>query len=667
MDVVLWWHLHQPDYREPSGDIAGLPWVRMHALRAYTDLPAFLLEEGPVGMTINIVPSLADQLEDIAEGRVQDRHFRLASAVAEGADAAVRDAFFLHAAPAPRPMRPLPRLDELRTKAAAHGTPTLAEARDACVLFHLSWLGFTAFQDPAVQALFEKGSGFDADELSFLLNRSREMAAGVLPRLRKAAESGACHLTATPYYHPILPLLIDTTSAHEATHDGGAPRPFGCLDDAREQVSRAATRHETLFGHRPEAMWPAEGSLSEAALKVFAETGVKVVASDETLLRKSIHDRDLGVPLGDAHLHAWRHDESGVTVLFRDRRLSDDWGFVYREMVPEEAAETFVNGVASRVERGGSLCSVILDGENPFEHYPDAGLEHLKAFAKGVKGRVNFISPVEAQSRGPKALPKLATGSWIDASFDIWAGDAEDRRAWALLADVHALVADAKLEGEAAKKAREHLLAAEGSDWFWWYGPEFPIADRPRFDHLFRQHLIAALDAAGVSREAVPGVRAPILEQRRHVRGRNALPLGVGAGPNSEDALWPWINAARARAEGGQGSMHRGAPLLDEVAVLVSPKELWVRVKARDDVEGADVHVRWRHEHRVLHPELGAPAGGARRGLLSLGWDSLPVPPGDEVEIYVEARLKGAPGARLPDDGERRMLVPRPGAWTLEA
>ena len=126
MDVVLWWHLHQPDYREPTGDTAGLPWVRMHALRAYTDLPAFLLDEGLTGMTLNIVPSLADQLEDLASGRVLDRHYRVAHALAEGHEEAIRDAFMLHAAPAPRPMRPSSAGCSMATASGSSASSTLA-------------------------------------------------------------------------------------------------------------------------------------------------------------------------------------------------------------------------------------------------------------------------------------------------------------------------------------------------------------------------------------------------------------------------------------------------------------------------------------------------------------------------------------------------------------
>src|SRR5690606_15600594 len=120
-------------------------------------------------------------------------------------------------------------------------------------------------------------------------------------------------------------------SAREATWDHGAPPPFAWPEDAAAQVVTALDRHEALFGHRPRAMWPAEGSLSEAALDVFAAAGVEVVATDEALLAKSRGHQPPSLPPA-AHLYPWRHERTGVNVLFRDRRLSDDWGFVYRDL-----------------------------------------------------------------------------------------------------------------------------------------------------------------------------------------------------------------------------------------------------------------------------------------------------------------------------------------------
>ena len=39
------------------------------------------------------------------------------------------------------------------------------------------------------------------------------------------------------------------------------------------------------------------------------------------------------------------------------------------------------------------------------------------------------------------------------------------------------------------REAREEMLIAEGSDWFWWYGDDHSSAHDLEFDDLFRRHL----------------------------------------------------------------------------------------------------------------------------------------------------------------------------------
>lgn len=582
MNVVLWWHFHQPDYREPGGTSAHFPWVRMHAFRAYTDLIALAIDEDLRGMTINMVPSLADQLEDLASGLVEDRHHRLARHIAAGDDALVEEAFFAHAVPTPVPHRALPRFQELQTRARARSPVRTQDAIDACVLFNLAWAGFTAAGAPLVDELFERGRDYQRDDITRLLALTREMAGGVLPRLRRARELGICHVTTTPYAHPILPLLVDTQVAKEATHDKGAPLPFSAIDDAHLHVSRAVERHLALFGEKPRAMWPAEGALSEGALDVITAHGIEVVASDEELLRKSLEQNDR-----DAHLSAWKHARTGVGLLFRDRGLSDDWGFVYRDLPAENAARSFVDGCLARADRG-SLVPVILDGENPFERFQHAGHEHLIAFAREAKKKLKFLSPEEACAARPRTLSRLATGSWIHASLDIWAGDEEDRRGWDVLARVRRAIDLDLLDGEARDRAERHLLAAEGSDWFWWFGPEFRIPDKAGFDALFRRHLEEAVSAAGVAKDLLPRLDEPIA-RAGELAHRAVPPIGsvVENSPDGAVSLW---RDARGIANGAdQGSMHRGAPLVEDFAVLLSPRSAHVRARFRRDVTKAEL------------------------------------------------------------------------------
>ena len=56
--------------------------------------------------------------------------------------------------------------------------------------------------------------------------------------------------------------------------------------------------------------------------------------------------------------------------------------------------------------------------------------------------------------------------------------------------------------------AREEVLIAEGSDWFWWYGDDHSSLNEAEFDDLFRRHL---RNAAWPASEA--GARRAVREQ----------------------------------------------------------------------------------------------------------------------------------------------------------
>ena len=63
----LYWHMHQPDYRDYLTGEYVLPWTYLHAIKDYTDM-AYHLEQNPrARASFNFVPVLLDQLEDYAE------------------------------------------------------------------------------------------------------------------------------------------------------------------------------------------------------------------------------------------------------------------------------------------------------------------------------------------------------------------------------------------------------------------------------------------------------------------------------------------------------------------------------------------------------------------------------------------------------------------------
>ena len=72
VELILLWHQHQPDYRDPHTGRSRLPWVRLHATKDYVDMARRLEPFPGVKATFNFVPSLVDQIEDAARGGVDD-------------------------------------------------------------------------------------------------------------------------------------------------------------------------------------------------------------------------------------------------------------------------------------------------------------------------------------------------------------------------------------------------------------------------------------------------------------------------------------------------------------------------------------------------------------------------------------------------------------------
>jgi alpha-amylase/alpha-mannosidase (GH57 family) len=88
------------------------------------------------------------------------------------------------------------------------------------------------------------------------------------------------------------------------------------------------------------------------------------------------------------------------------------------------------------------------------------------------------------------------TGSWVDEAdsapgvdLGTWIGDEEENRAWELLAEARRKVAGSGKCSGAAPDAYRSLYAAEGSDWYWWFGSDQYSGRDDEFDDLFRMHL----------------------------------------------------------------------------------------------------------------------------------------------------------------------------------
>jgi len=695
--VAVLWHMHQPSYRDPLDGTFILPWVRLHALKDYWGMVELLAETPQVRVTFNLVPSLLDQIDAYVSGEAREAELRLGLAPADRLDESekvylLRAGFMAHPENLigrfPRFAELLalrgPRNDEasLRSAAPRFGA---AEMRDLQVLSKLAWFDLDwREQDAALRRLIAKGRDYTEEDKRVLADRERALLAAVVPAYRRAADEGRVELSASPYYHPILPLLCDS-DVHREAHPGAyVPRRFRHPEDAADQIRRAVDRHAQVFGRPPAGMWPSEGSVSEEAVTEMARAGLRWTASDEGVLERSIQRPLHRDSRGTAHpvdllYRPWiRRTPAGeIAMLFRDRTLSDLIGFSYSGSDPEHAAHDLLERIrrigdtwTREGQPGDPVVPIILDGENAWEHFREGGRTFLRRFYAGLQAdpRLRAVTVSEAVAAGaPLELPRVFAGSWIHADFSVWIGHADDRRAWDFLGAARDALAAAEKEGKVAtpalERAREAFRAASGSDWCWWYGDDHSSENDYEFDRLFRRHLRAVYEAIGLG---APEALSETLITTRHHEVRQSRPAGEVTPVLDGEITSPdeWAAAGLHRVP-LTGAMHRGAQGIRAVRFGADRRRLSLLVEPttgslRDLVRAAEVVVIFPGpeslRYRVRRED--AQARVVREAWTEMGWVAgetrAQAAVGSVLELGIPLReLNPGPGQRL----EFRVLV----------
>jgi len=609
LSVLFLWHQHQPLYKDALSNRYELPWVRLHATKDYYDMAALLEEYPTLRVNFNLAPSLLAQLDDYAEGKAQDKFLELT--LKKTSDLSFEDRQFIlqnfFMAHWEHMIDPYPRYRELLDKRGrAISQESLSRAqkyfkeqdwRDLQVWFNLTWFDpLWRDKDPFIKALFQKGKSYSEEEKEKLAAKQREICALVVAKHKELQERGQIEVTTSPFYHPILPLLCDTEAARMALPHIALPEHrFQHADDARVHVQRAVEDYRRRFGRDPAGLWPSEGSVSEEAARLFAEAGLRWIATDEGILAHSLapapyQREDLYEPyqlqIGDKTLH----------LFFRDHELSDAIGFVYASWDPETAADHFMrrlHEIKARLKaRDGSkprphVVSVILDGENCWEYYRQDGVPFLRALYSRLAAdpaiQTVRASDYLGQAGETKTLAKLWSGSWINSNFAIWIGHPEDNRAWDLLYRTRAFLQTLLqtrpdlASAPATQQAWEEIYIAEGSDWCWWYGDDHSSANDETFDFLFRKHLMNVYSLVG---EKIPeDLHLPIKKKRIKAP---IMPPADFLTPQIDGRItsyFEWHSAGLYHTEaGGTGTMHKAENLIKSIFFGFDLENLYFRL-----------------------------------------------------------------------------------------
>lgn len=524
--------MHQPHYQDALDGIYHLPWVYLHATKDYSDMVAFLENCPEAKVVVNFVPVLLEQIDDYArmiqawlqqQTPMQDDMLNLlAGAAPIPADISGRKQLLENCQKAFAPMmiEPFPAFSHLLDMVKRYEENDELFERslllmsdqffvDLLVWYHLAWMGQSVVRnDERIQELFAKQANFDSADQRKLLTVMQEVIASIIPRYRKLMESGQIEISSTPYCHPIVPLLLDFESMRDALPHAPAPvspaYPDG-LNRARWHMEKGLEIFEQHFGQKPSGIWLSEGAISPAAVDLLDEYNIKWTASGEGVWRHSAeqsHFSHEDLQIKRQLYQPLRHGEQKCSLFFRDDGLSDCIGFQYKDWDPLDAANNFSHHIEN-IANSLSCCpsehvvSVILDGENAWEYYPDNAFHFLTCLYDRLTKhpRIKMTTYTELLDSGieVKPLPVLKAGSWVHGSFSTWIGDKEKNQGWDLLVAAKEkfdeVIATGRLSDEQVTTATKQLGICEGSDWFWWFGDYNPSDSVSDFDRLYRRHL----------------------------------------------------------------------------------------------------------------------------------------------------------------------------------
>jgi alpha-amylase/alpha-mannosidase (GH57 family) len=521
LDLLLLWHMHQPDYRDHARGEFRLPWVYLHAIKDYTDMAAHLERHPGIRATVNFVPVLLDQIEDYADqfrrNDLRDPLLRmLGNADPDRLDAATRkqlldSCFRSNQVTMIAPFAPYKRLHEIFRMLEGEDDVELGYVSgnffaDLVMWYHLSWIGETVRRNsPLIPELMSKGKGYTHSDRLQLLDLIGQLIQGIIPRYRALAKAGRIELSTTPHAHPLAPLLLDFAVARESQRDIELPRS-PCYPGGRSRVTaqlqHGCASHAARFGAAA-GMWPAEGALSSAFLQLMTQHGLAWTASSESVLANSLLAENRTEPRERYLYRPFRvAGADGITVFFRDERLSDLIGFEYAKWHGRDAAQDFIERLEAirRESPSGEtpLVTVALDGENAWEHYPYNAhffFEDLYG-ALEIHPAIRTVTPSECLAQHAARageLNRLVAGSWVYGTFSTWIGNADKNSAWDLLCEAKQsydlVMSSERLSAEQRARAEAQLEVCEASDWFWWLGDDNPARSVASFEQLFRMNL----------------------------------------------------------------------------------------------------------------------------------------------------------------------------------
>lgn len=517
LSIAFYWHMHQPTYQLSANGDYLMPWARLHAVKDYLDMALFVEKFKNLKLNFNIVPLLLDTLEDYAHNEAHDIHSRLS--VTDENDLTQEDKEFIlnnfFDANYKTMIFHHEKYEKLYQKRFSRETVLVSdftnqEYSNIMAWFNLSWMDVSHKNTYPVLKQLLKQEDFTLEDRFEIIKIHRDILGKIIPTYKKLQDEGKIEVTTSPYYHPILPILLDVKEIRKTMpNQDEIPEDLDMAQDAKLQTELALDKMESVFGKRPKGVWPSEHCISEKTVEMFKELGVQWTISDEGILAKSLNKefvRDFQGYLEDPYFlmksYKYKTPSSDIKLIFRDSTIPNLISFEYSNHDPKIAANDLyerIKIIQSKLQSSPDNChllTIALDGENCWENYPDDGTTFLKTLYALIEEDQSLDTALisEYLSRGQhhKTLKKIHPGSWINRNFKLWIDEPVKNLAWTYLKQVRDDLVSAVTQNPnhaGNDRAYRELMVAQGSDWFWWYGEPNDSGQDHIFDYLFREHL----------------------------------------------------------------------------------------------------------------------------------------------------------------------------------
>lgn len=515
LSIAFYWHMHQPVYQlTPNGDYL-MPWVRLHAVKDYLDM-ALWVKKYNIKLNFNYVPVLLDALIDYENG-AHDIHSRLTVTPAD--ELTAEDKIFIlnnfFDANYQTMILNNPEYHRLYKLIQSEGTEDISilsnqEYSDLMALFNLVWID-PSFRttNPVLKRLIEKRANYTLEDRKAIIEIHRSIISKIIPTLRRLVKSNKIEITTSPYYHPILPVLLDYKAIRKNYTADDELTDLATESDAELQVEKALDRVEKLIGKRPKGVWCSEQCVSQKTLDLYKKFGVKWSVSDENVLANSIdfefiHDFKgyLEDPYHLLKSYSYKTGDSDVKMIFRDSTISSLINYEYGQHNPVATANDLydrIKIIQSKILSSPDkehLLTIALDGENCWENYINDGNEFLDTLYSLISEDSSLetvlISDYLENCKEHKELKKVVYSKNLQNAFKLWINEPIKDVAWTYLKRANQdYISYSKREPKNPnlEKAHKELLICEGSDWYWWYGEPNSSGRDNLFDFIFRNHI----------------------------------------------------------------------------------------------------------------------------------------------------------------------------------